>query len=482
MTKTPWQPNFAADFLTQLKYQPQIPKMLFYSKENKRANLPIDQIVQLNDDLHSNRFHVIDIASLIKQKQKTFEEVLSQDLDDKAIVTNNNYLTKAKMPYHVILLDASQDYFYHYYPEQAAKIPELEKEFPNKPKQTAVDALSVKVHRQIKMDQLLYQPVMYSLVFMNNDNSYFAALPCLLNDETDEKVYKNHDTERVPSFKHFKMPIRQTTLKTIAKILEPMPLTEVNQQKLLTLIPYKHDPNHINKHPTIEFKNVGFAYQKPHTAMPKNKAHTANNKTFSLQLGEKFYDTDSVRQNYYTAYKRDFLAAINENVTIRVPNANEFQITLAKAAPFWEHYAQKALTKFQTQSVLKKQDLHYALRININPHKNLTSLMTDWDKYFYSLLLQRMFCSWQFDLKDLIKGEPVKASHVTKIPVKNKPSLKPLAKGNGLQQFMTDILINSEHKYALQKDPTDNKHPYRLTTAYYQEEQNKLIMVERSLE
>ena len=73
MTKTPWQPNFAADFLTQLKYQPQIPKMLFYSKENKRANLPIDQIVQLNDDLHSNRFHVIDIASLIKQKQKTFE-------------------------------------------------------------------------------------------------------------------------------------------------------------------------------------------------------------------------------------------------------------------------------------------------------------------------------------------------------------------------------------------------------------------------
>ena len=482
MTKIKWQPNFAADFLTRLKYQPQIPKMLFYSKENKRANLPIDQIVQLNDDLHSNRFHVIDLANLIKQKQKTFEEVLSQDLDDKAIVTNNNYLTKAKMPYHVILLDASQDYFYHYYPEQAAKIPELEKEFPNKPKQTAVDALSVKVHRQIKMDQLLYQPVMYSLVFMNNDNSYFAALPCLLNDETDEKVYKNHDTERVPSFKHFKMPIRQTTLKTIAKILEPMPLTEVNQQKLLTLIPYKHDPNHINKHPTIEFKNVGFAYQKPHTAMPKNKAHTANNKTFRLQLGEKFYDTDSVRQNYYTAYKRDFLAAINENVTIRVPNANEFQIILAKAAPFWEHYTQKALTKFQTQSGLEDQDLHYALRININPQKELTSVMTDWDKYFYSLLLQKMFCSWQFDLKDLIKGEPVKANHVTEITVKNKPSLKPLTKGNGLQQFMTDILINSEHKYALQKDPTDNKHPYRLTTAYYQEEQNKLIMVERSLE
>ena len=123
-----------------------------------------------------------------------------------------------------------------------------------------------------------------------------------------------------------------------------------------------------------------------------------------------------------------------------------------------------------------------ALKYNIDTADSINSLTTNWADYLTSLLLQKMLCSWEFNFPNAatLKYEPVKASQVINMPVNNKPKMKPLTKGAGLQQFITTLLLNSEHQYFLQKLP-QSLNVYGLTTLFYQPDQQKLIITQRKL-
>lgn len=468
MTVPIWQQKFTQKLTTKPEYQPQIPKMLFYSKENHRAKAPLDCLWHADDLTSSNRFHIIDLNTIMKQSTKTLEQVLSQDLYDNAIITHNGMLAKAQMSYHALLLDGSQDYLYHYYPKQIAKM-NLQMPYQEREKQ---------------MTQILYQPTLYSLVLVNDNGSYFLALPCFLNDQTDAKMYKTRDTPNIISFKHFETPIIKITLKTINMILKPFKFLTIDKTKLLTLTPFYHDHSSIfSMSNAPEFACMGFSYDQ----LKAERALAYNTKKANLQdkirLKDNFYATKEIKHKYQTFFKRDFLAAINENVTLNLPDSTTVKITFSQKSTYWEHYAKIAVQQFQDSGAsITEANLMLALKYNIDTADSINSLTTNWADYLTSLLLQKMLCSWEFNFPNAatLKYESVKASQVISMPVNNKPKMKPLTKGAGLQQFITTLLLNSEHQYFLQKLP-QSLNVYGLTTLFYQPDQQKLIVTQRKL-
>lgn len=174
-------------------------------------NITKDQIVSLEQDMDMlatcDDGYLTHIYNPFKSvtKRSTIDSVLRKNLD-QTLVLNNQLLDARNMHYHVVLLDAIDDYVINYYP--------------------MINNLDISLNKKRIM---AVNPVIKCLAFINDYGKCFLAMPCVVTC-----------MERLFFYKYITSDITliSTTLSKIHKLLELMPLKKSTNDNLSVLPEY----------------------------------------------------------------------------------------------------------------------------------------------------------------------------------------------------------------------------------------------------
>lgn len=200
MIKNNWLQDFKSKLDNgNLVYNSALKPIAYYEPkvDNSEYSLHIP-VSHFKDDqqIHVTEDITIDVLDLDKHFKKTklpyLETVLmNRKYIDKTLIVDNEILDKYQLGYHVVFLDGSVDLATHFY-DQAP----LLDNFFNKDYQ-----------------HLILENLAGCLIFLNPDNSYFCAVPCLQSNDV------NHD-----AYDHIDVSVQQ-----IQQVLEPVPLMRIGK-------------------------------------------------------------------------------------------------------------------------------------------------------------------------------------------------------------------------------------------------------------
>lgn len=250
MTKTnkqAWFKNFKKSLTAGIKYAKEIPLICFTDtpdterpiyKDDIVGNITMDGLKNLTDPAKLKyaqelinkekgpdnenfilHYHLIDVAKHARRLQnKCIENEIfhvcnkNQDRGATCLVTDNQFLNLIDAGYHVALLDASADFADNYYP--------------------SCHLGNYNIISQIPWTEKInyFQYVLQCIVFINDDGSYFLALPI-------SAPYLAHRPKKEQRHDRAHLPIIKTTVKAMQEIIKPSPLFRYNNIPIVQLNP-----------------------------------------------------------------------------------------------------------------------------------------------------------------------------------------------------------------------------------------------------
>lgn len=183
---------------------------------NKSKYITVSDITKSKYINDPNDYNTIDVFKRIKRYKYTYiEQAFLNNKKPTTIVTNNDLLTALHTKYRVVILDAMDDYINNFCPSLNTK------------PQDGIDIENLLYNTIKYQDFKMYQTVTQCLIFINEDGSYFLALPVLMNIIRCEENYDNKKLIKSLAA-NAKLPIIKTNLKTISKILKPIPILKID--------------------------------------------------------------------------------------------------------------------------------------------------------------------------------------------------------------------------------------------------------------
>ena len=232
MTKQNWLQDFKSKLNNgNVIYNPTLKPIAYYEPkvDNSEYSLHIP-IFHFKDDkqIHATEDITIDVLDLDKHlkqtKQPYLETVLmNRKYIDKTLIVDNEILDKYQLGYHVVYLDGSVDLATHFYDQVPVFGDVFNKDYQH----------------------LILENLAGCLIFLNPDNSYFCAIPCLQSNDVDHDAYDHINV----------------TLQQIQEVLEPVPLMRIGKIYTFFMI-FTYDLN-LSYSQTEQFRQYFKSIKKP---------------------------------------------------------------------------------------------------------------------------------------------------------------------------------------------------------------------------
>lgn len=441
-----WLKRFAKTLLATPKYQAAIPRICFLDPVNKKQQLYRDDIInnlqlkkpqdpalaqyyhQLLAQLKAKtpdipaeaqiQYHLIDLAKHFKSlKYHYLENELYHichartQMQPTKLVTDNRFLALINAGYHVVLMDATNDFANNYYPTYNLAA--------NDHKNSYCYFLE-DIPWQSKTNYFKY--VVQCLAFINDDGSYFLALPCytpFLAFKFNRKALKEQQAQIAS------LPMIKTTIKIINKLLKPMKLFRDHEVTALRLYPNNdHDIWPVNSY------DYGIYGQEiPHLLTKRDyldghgQVKYAYESVIDAFLSLIYYENEDLMFDY-----------LNEQVTLVFKQNGHYLMRTSSKIPFWQK-------KFNHDfSCLTDTLKYYDQQSIICDHTDLFRQNTvEVTNLIYQLKLVKM------PLITMQMTTPQTTSEEIILPQTGQ--LKPLIKQHKLNQLNLSLQEGTSHQY-----------------------------------
>lgn len=441
-----WLKRFAKTLLATPKYQAAIPRICFLDPVNKKQQLYRDDIInnlqlkkpqdpalaqyyhQLLAQLKAKtpdipaeaqiQYHLIDLAKHFKSlKYHYLENELYHICHAKAqaqptkLVTDNRFLALINAGYHVVLMDATSDFADNYYPTYNLAA--------NDHKHSYCYFLE-DIPWQSKTNYFKY--VVQCLAFINDDGSYFLALPCytpFLAFKFNRKSLKEQQAQIAS------LPMIKTTIKMINKLLKPMKLFRDHEVTALRLYP-NNDPD---IWPVNSYDYGIYGQEIPHLLTKRDYLDGHGQVKYTYEsvidafLSLIYYENEDLMFDY-----------LNDQVTlIFKPNGHYLMQTSSKI-PFWQKKFNHDFN--QLKDTLKYYDQQSIICDHTDLFRQNTVEVTN---LIYQLKLVKM------PLITMQMTKPQTTSAEIILPQTGQ--LKPLIKQHKLNQLNLSLQEGTSHQY-----------------------------------
>ena len=332
------------------------------------------------------------------------QKLLRYFADTAVIITDNNVLEGEQMPYHVALLDATEDYVLNYYPEN------LQAGYYDQKFKT------------IEITQKCIGTPIQCLVFIKDDGSYFGALPCF------ERLYLNGKQST-------NLPVIATSLKQIKQVLEPAQSLKMHQVHMCRFI---SDYAMTNADPLLNTSTLGtkmgfdilgtVAQLAGEYEISTNRNKFLNSKAYQEGIDSLFIWTDKIVFDYLSYAIKPELNS-DGSISYQWPQANQF----------W-------------QGLLKKHEVLSLAYLTVNNDTNTcldSSIPIISDQKPEMLTKLFTFFSQQILIQ---MSHMISEPEVTDISDNQTDTIKPLINSKGLATLELGITRGKGHKYYLGKD------------------------------
>lgn len=215
MTEQQWEPGYTRwlpDFKDKLqngtlKYSKQLKPIAYYAVASSDNNFADDRKIDL---ALGACLDIVDVAKHLKLANKSYLEavLMHKYYMKKILVVENDILDKYNLGYHVVYVDGISDFVTRFYDK--------------------IDPLSGSHSADLK-ENVLEQPA-GCLIFLNPDNSYFCAIPCLRDDKVAPDLNMSSNYYQAAA-----------TVDQIKAILKPVPLVCIDH-----IYPFVMHYAHIN--------------------------------------------------------------------------------------------------------------------------------------------------------------------------------------------------------------------------------------------
>lgn len=206
--------SWLQDFETKLKqnklvYRPELKPLAYYQLLDDDAPEYQTKLYK-NDKLmmtpESYAIVKLDLKSRLHKGACLESVLLNRKYVCKPLVINNELLDDYSLGYHVVYLDGAMDFINHYYEKELTR-------------QATINNSSVYAQYLAK--------TIGCLLFLNSDNSYFMALPCIMTADLALTGHVAHDLgyENIRIDK-LAIDYANTTVNQIEQLLKPVPLYE----------------------------------------------------------------------------------------------------------------------------------------------------------------------------------------------------------------------------------------------------------------
>lgn len=380
------------------------------------------------DDSYARYYHAFDpIKHLITHtkengkkilKYRNLEHLFVTKCRNLNIVLNNELLKNFEMNYHVVILNAVEDYVLNYYPLIA---------------ETCL--------REEHLYDIIH-PALMCLAFVNDDGSYFLAIPYM------QRFDLNYDYANTPVIK--------TSLLQVSNLLKNMQfLARQNnntESVLLKKIKQAKMPDWVKKLQGGYLLPVNQSVFSDVDEEPIDIADYDNRRLTITEMkdlmdgldGSIFlYDPDtynsynSFLEDLTSDYKRIFESYIVNHLRLEIESNGTFKIYFDKAtSPFWG----KVFSKASTLNLNMDSDA----RFKIGQDK-LAEQSYLWEGIIVSAVSYLAITKMNLNKKPAL-------TKVEDIAVNSKPNVKPLMSSKGLNQIFLSLRPGKNHKYYISKD------------------------------
>lgn len=346
-------------------------------------------------------FHLVDLFGHLKRsKNKLIDITLAakKQYQKLLLVTNNQILAYCQANYQVALLDATADYVLNYYLKTSQELEPANNKYTTQ-----------------------------CLAFINNDGSYFLALPCICYDYEIIKAKKANQT------------VIKTTIKTIENLLDQIPLLRTDHISWLRLM--YSETNYVKT--TTEIANY----------------------TSYFYFG---YRNQNLNHNYLkkiSAYKLNTLATILAKEQEQAKTACQHVLMKTLHIKLWNlplnYFASHLYLKLKNnliQVVMWPTNQAYQQILTEIRIHNLTQLAT---YHFYHGYQIEKYPQLKLAYHALIDDQANKLLNLTSkpqmliaksIPMTKSKTVKPLVNSQGLNQVMLNLVNDANKPYYLVND------------------------------
>ena len=341
MTKTnkqAWFKNFKKSLTAGTKYTKEMPLICFTDthntdrpiyKDDITGNVTVDTLKNLTDPVRLKcaqelinqemrlggdkdfilHYHLIDVAKHSRRlKNKCIENAIfhvcnkNQYRGITSLVTDNQFLTLIAADYHVALLDASADFTENYYPNCHLGNYDIISQIP----------WAEKIN--------YFQYVLQCIVFINDDGSYFLALPI-------SAPYLAHRPKKEQRRDRAHLPIIKTTIKAMQEIIKPLPLFRYNNIPIVQLNPiWTQGDNLIYLCNYDQFMPTVYRQLFKQQDLVKNKGiNNATNDIIDGFLVYNCYENEKIMFDY-----------LNEQVNVSLLANGHYLMKTDSKVPYWQ--------------------------------------------------------------------------------------------------------------------------------------------------
>lgn len=161
-----------------------------------------------NIESRKNNLYRLDLAKLTPHKQVTYEVLEKLTKDGFNLVIDNDVLSDLNAPYHIKMLDATEDFMLNTY--------------PNIQFESNMYMYNNSAFNNYQVFKDFCQPILQCLIFIDNQTDYYAA--CLPINYRQPFHFKD-EKQRDPSSD---LPVLKTTTVNILKVVHSFALVPIN--------------------------------------------------------------------------------------------------------------------------------------------------------------------------------------------------------------------------------------------------------------
>lgn len=346
------------------------------------------------------------------------------------LILSNKLLQKinktVKVPYHVVILDATDDYLLN-------EVPKL---FTLKEKEN--NGLEL-IKNDAFQDELIFYNITQCIVFINDNGEYFLALPAVLMP----KFIQN--TNIVPY-------VIKTNLKTIAKILQPINLLKVDGYLFRwTNINHNYktnDKEDLNDYLCSTVENLRNTVQMIAPFSEYFRSLTNYNKQ-NREDTLLYY-----KQELYNQVRAYIDLSVLSRMNITINQDGTFNCQWQNANKFWQTIMQH-LKYFSVNDLITNMNYEKYFPVKAKKDRNLLKQNPTRGYFFYGR--QEPDTNWLTDktlfliyfMLKAIKKISLKPKQTTSevLTFPQKENLKPLAATNGFNELLRSLSDNQFQVY-----------------------------------
>lgn len=385
-----------------LKLAPPKPMALFGSDYlwGPRHHLPEYSMSVYDKDSEDNIGHIwsINPFDYVKDRSKyndCLEKVFAYKYRNLNAVIDNDLLSKYGFDYHVVILDATDDFVQNYF----LQINDHFIQDPRYQVQSLYQEHAFSLSNKELCSEFLKYPTS-CLLFYNDDYSYFCALPCV--------IYATDTFDKI-----------SVSIDQIRHILEPLPLHKDDDDRYLLHAYYAREIREIN---VISYINMDCS----RTTLEKI-LQTRNIEKLTTSVPAKYIQRVNIEYfNFCSEY-------MSKHLRVFVTKNGQIHFYLDKSSPSWDNFF--------------KQNEFCSILLKYTKENKVPLLWSD-KTLSCEKFVEKIINSMNLSVNDISTNE----EDISDLINSTDKLVQPILPNKGLNGIFSDLGYNDTHKFYVTKN------------------------------